>query len=73
MLEDGTSAEMNFDEGVIRAYGKHSEFSDVSFKLLFGQPSGLENFVLALEEKYDLVRGLSGKYERTLRLIRSRA
>lgn len=73
MLADGTSVEMNFDEGVIRAAEKQSDFMDVSFKLLFGRPSGLESFVLILEEKYGLVRGMSGKYERALRLIRSRS
>lgn len=72
MLPSGTSLEMDFDEGVINADGKQSELNEVLFKLLYGDLAELESFVFALEEKYGLERELSGKYDRALRLIRSR-
>lgn len=71
-LDDETSVEVNFDEGVILSEEKQAEFSEVLFKLLFGSKETLEEYVFALEKKHELVRVLSSKYERVLRLIRSR-
>lgn len=71
-IDNETSVEVNFDEGVILSEEKQSEFSEVLFKLLFGSKETLEEYVFALEKKHELVRVLSSKYERVLRLIRSR-
>jgi inorganic triphosphatase YgiF len=72
LIDDETSAEVNFDEGVIIAENKQTDFSEVLFTLLFGDQATLEEFAFSFEEKYGLTRELSSKYERALRLIRTR-
>lgn len=72
LIDDETSIEVNFDEGVILSEDKQTEFSEVLFKLLFGSKETLEDYVFALEGKHGLTRVLSSKYERVLQMIRSR-
>jgi inorganic triphosphatase YgiF len=73
LIDDETSAAVIFDEGVILADNKQKDFSEVLFKLLFGDQTKLEEFAVLFEEKYELTRELSGKYDRALRLVRSRS
>ena len=72
LIDDETSAKVNFDEGVILTENKQKDFSEVLFTLLFGDRDKLEEFAFSFEEKYGLTRELSSKYDRALRLIRSR-
>ena len=71
-LADGTRAEMAVDEGQILADGKQEPFLELELELILGQAQYLLEWAAAWEIKYQLTRELASKYERALRLIRSR-
>ncbi len=73
LLEHNTAVEFDIDDGVIVAGGKQEPMQEIVLKLLYGQVEPMDAFAAMLEEKYDLTRELSSKYERALRLLRSRA
>ncbi|MCL1820066.1 MAG: CYTH domain-containing protein [Oscillospiraceae bacterium] len=72
MLDGDTSVEVNLDEGKILSENKSAEFREVLIKLLFGDKTVMEEFAAVLEHKYLLLKEISSKYERILRLIRTR-
>lgn len=72
MLPESTVVELNVDRGSLSSDGKQESMLEVVLKLLYGDPAHLEEFAQALEQKYELPRELSSKYERVLRLLRSR-
>ncbi|GHV32515.1 hypothetical protein FACS18949_03660 [Clostridia bacterium] len=70
--DDRTAIELAVDEGELNTDGKHEPMLEVVLKLLYGDPAALVAFAEALEKKHGLTRELCSKYERVLRLLRSR-
>lgn len=68
----GTMAEMAIDSGVIEAEGKSETFLELELELLVGDPAPLTAIAAQWEEQYGLTNEHASKYERALRLIRSR-
>lgn len=71
-LPDGVRADMAVDKGVIIAGGKEQPLLEMELELLFGDMQAVIDFAQALKKDYSLEREYVSKYERALRLIRSR-
>lgn len=71
-LPEGTLVELDIDKGTIRADGKEATLYELELELLFGDPEALEPISNLFRQKYKLDREILSKYERALRLIRSR-
>ncbi|GHV07569.1 hypothetical protein FACS1894217_08640 [Clostridia bacterium] len=72
MFSDGTVVELDVDEGRVLADGKRENMLEVVLKLLYGDPAVLVEFARTIEVTYELTREMCSKYERALRLVRSR-
>lgn len=71
-LPDGVLVEMALDKGTIYAGNKSAPLYELELELLFGAPEALAPFSELFTRKYKLGRELLSKYEKALRLIRSR-
>lgn len=71
-LPDGVRIEIAGDCGYLSAGGKKEPIIELELELLFGDASALPPFCAQIMEDYGLSLELSSKYERAMRLIRSR-
>lgn len=71
-LEDGSVAELAVDIGRLIADEKSAPLCELELELLAGQPDAMTAMAGWLESRYDLTREVSSKYDRALRLVRSR-
>lgn len=71
-LPDGVRVDMCVDRGELIAGEKSEPIWELELELLFGAPSAVEELAAYLEEKYGLKKEYVSKYERALRLLRSR-
>ena len=71
-LPGGVVARLSLNAGELSADAKKEPYIEMEIELLFGDPAEVRSLAGHLEDKYVLVPELAGKYERALRLIRSR-
>jgi inorganic triphosphatase YgiF len=71
-LPDRLTCEFAVDRGVIEAGGKTEELLEAELEVLYGEPVHAEALAAEWTEKYGLSYEHASKYERGLRLIRSR-
>lgn len=71
-LPGGSIVELAVDCGFLRAGDKTEPLFELELELITGTPESMVELSGFLEEKYGLLRELSSKYARALRLIRSR-
>ena len=71
-LPDGVLVDMAIDKGTIYAAGKSAPLYELELELLFGAPEALTPLSDLFTQKYKLEREILSKYEKALRLIRSR-
>ncbi len=72
-LPGGTIVEMDVDNGHILIEDRQEAFIELEMEVLFGDPAEVADLARRLAEEYGLVTEHAGKYERALRLLRSRA
>ncbi len=71
-LPEGVLVEIAIDKGTIYAGGKEAPLYEIELELLFGEPDALAPLSDLFTNKYKLNREILSKYEKALRLIRSR-
>jgi inorganic triphosphatase YgiF len=71
-MPGGGVAEMAVDRGVLHAGDKQESFWELEIELKFGDPAEVAALAARLAAAYGLTPELASKYERALRLIRSR-
>jgi len=71
-LPDGVIVDLAIDKGSIFAAGKSAPLYELELELLFGAPEALAPLCDLFTQKYKLEREILSKYEKALRLIRSR-
>lgn len=71
-LQEGVIVNLCVDVGDIRADGKSEPFGELEIELLFGRAEDVAPLYEVLQSRYPLEREQLTKYERALRLIRSR-
>lgn len=71
-LPEGAIVEMSVDNGNILAEDRQEPFIELELELLYGGCEELVAFAARLSEEYGLVVEHASKYERALRLLRSR-
>ncbi len=71
-LPDGVRIDMAIDSGDVSAGEKHDPMLELELELLFGDSAAMIRLSTELIAKYSLQKEYISKYERALRLIRSR-
>lgn len=71
-LPDGVLVELAIDKGTIFAGEKRAPLYELELELLFGDPDALLPLSEQFKNKYRLEKDILSKYEKALRLIRSR-
>ncbi len=71
-MHDGVVVDMAIDNGTINADDKSQPILQLELELLFGSPEALAPLSTLFTQKYKLEREVLSKYEKALRLIRSR-
>lgn len=71
-LPDGVLVELAIDKGTIFAGEKRAPIYELELELLFGDPDALIPLSEQFKQKYRLEKDILSKYEKALRLIRSR-
>lgn len=71
-MPEGLVVELSVDKGTIYADGKTAPIHELEVELMFGKPEELVPLCDLLTQNYQLEREALSKYERALRLIRSR-
>lgn len=71
-MPDGVRVDLSIDEGTLEVDDKSEPILEMEFELLFGDLGALPPLCDNLADKYGLVPELQNKYERALRLLRSR-
>jgi inorganic triphosphatase YgiF len=71
-MPQGVMVDLSIDKGVIYADGKTSPIHELEVELMFGPAEELEPLCELFTQKFQLERESLSKYERALRLIRSR-
>lgn len=71
-LPDGVRIDMAIDSGDVSAGEKHDPMLELELELLFGDSAAMVRLSTELVAKYSLEKEYISKYERALRLIRSR-
>ncbi|MCL2747694.1 MAG: hypothetical protein FWE59_03450 [Oscillospiraceae bacterium] len=71
-LSDGAAATLAIDRGELLAGEKREPFIEMTIELLYGDPSVAGKLAENLAVEYGLTRVRAGKYDRALRLVRSR-
>ncbi len=71
-LQNGLLVSITEDKGALCADDRSEPLHELEVELLFGEPTGLEPFVEHLIHEHGFERERLSKYERALRLVRSR-
>jgi triphosphatase len=71
-LPDGVLVELAIDKGTIFAGEKSAPIHELELELLFGDPDSLLPLSDLFKHQYGLERDILSKYEKALRIIRSR-
>ena len=71
-LQNGLLVSITEDKGALCADDRSEPLHELEVELLFGEPTGLEPFVEHLIREHGFERERLSKYERALRLVRSR-
>lgn len=72
-LHNGLLVDITEDKGFLVAGDRREPLHELEVELLFGEPTGLEPFVEHLIQEHGYERERLSKYERALRLVRSRS
>lgn len=71
-MPEGVRVDLSIDEGTLEVDDKSEPILEIELELLFGDLSNLPPLCDNLAKKYGLIPELQNKYERALRLLRSR-